>query len=248
LCSLFFDRAAAPGGGGGGGGAAPAPPPPPPRATAPLRLLQARPGGGEGGPGGRGEPRAFRVDYALACQELQLRTVSSVVSERYEPHASRLLRMLLERGLLDEKAIAERAMLEPKGARRLLFRMVADGLLTLQELPRRPDRNPQHTTFLFSAHWDRVLALLADHVCRGVFFMRVRHRMEAARLAAARRDGLAHYGAGGGAGAGGGLLSGAEGGASSEEGSVLRRMQAGVDKLEASILRCDESLFVLSEL
>ena len=127
-------------------------------------------------------------------------------------------------------------MLEPKGARRLLFRMVADGLLTLQELPRRPDRNPQHTTFLFCAHWDRVLALLADHVCRGVFFMRVRHRMEAGRLAAARRDGVAH-----GAGAGAEEEAGAGAG-------VLRRLQEGVDKLEASMLRCDETLFVLSEL
>jgi len=213
----------------------------------------------------RAEQRAFCADFALACGELQLRTVSSIVSERYEPHAARLLRMLLERGLMDEKAVAERSMLEPKSARRLLFRMVADGLLTLQELPRRPDRNPQHTVYLFGAHWDRVLALLAEHACRGIFFMRVRLRMEAARLAAARRDGLAALalahaeggeggaedGAGGAAAAaaaGWGGAGGAGAGAGEDAASALRRMEEGVEKLESSILRCDETLFVLSEL
>jgi DNA-directed RNA polymerase III subunit RPC3 len=183
--------------------------------------------------------RSFRLDYSLASEAVQLRTVESIVAERYDLHAARMVRMLLERGMLDEKAIADKALFEPKRARALLFRMVSDGLLTTQELSRRPnDHNPQHTIYLFNAHWDRLLAVLAESTCRAVLFMRVRERMERARLAAARRDGLA-------------LLTGLSAvgaGAAAREAALVSRMEEGVYKLEASIVRIDETLFVLAEL
>jgi hypothetical protein len=211
--------------------------------------------------------------------------------------------MLLEKGMLDEKYVSDKALLEPKTARMLLFKMVSDGILTSQELPRRPDRNPQHTIYLFNAHWDRVLALLADETCRSVLFLRIRLAMEKKRLETARKTGLKHMvmmstsqnsnsslaaSSSSSSSSSAAALSStskvpAKGGGGTSSSTIvidisdededededkddvvaverpaltvdeqaqalLQRMEEGVEKLETSILRIDETLFILSEL
>jgi hypothetical protein len=247
--------------------------------------------------------RTFSIMFSLATDAVQLRTVESILSERYSESSARIFRMLLEKGMLDEKYVSDKALLEPKTARMLLFKMVSDGILTSQELPRRPDRNPQHTIYLFNAHWDRVLALLADETCRSVLFLRIRLAMEKKRLETARKTGLKHMvmmstsqnsnsslaassSSSSSAAAAAALSSsskvpakGGGGGTSSstividisdededededevvaverpaltvdeQAQALLQRMEEGVEKLETSILRIDETLFILSEL
>lgn len=93
----------------------------------------------------------YEVDYLAGVNAMQLRTVESMIAEKYDGHGARIMRMLLERGMLDEKIIADCALIDAKTCRILLFKMVMDGFLTQQELPRRPDRHPQHTYYMFHA-------------------------------------------------------------------------------------------------
>jgi hypothetical protein len=240
--------------------------------------------------------RTFSIVFSLATDAVQLRTVESIIAERYNESSARIFRMLLEKGMLDEKYVSDKALLEPKTARMLLFKMVSDGLLTSQELPRRPDRNPQHTIYLFNAHWDRVLSVLADETCRSVLFLRIRLEMEKKRLEAAKKTGLKHLVTSHAlhkqkttTPGGGGVVSSSSGSNSSSNSisssgaviidllddddddavevmksspspsiarttvdeqadELLVRMEKGVTRLETSILRIAETLFILSEL
>ena len=99
-----------------------------------------------------GTAPGVRVSVRAAVAALQLRTVEVWTAERFaSPLAPRILRRILDHGLLEEKAISDLVLAEAKSVRMILFRLVAEGLLVVQEVPRRPDRNPQHTAYLFGA-------------------------------------------------------------------------------------------------
>lgn len=273
--------------------------------------------------------RQYCVTIAEATMAVQLRALQGLISARYDglivsgsaPAAqgagtgsgrvggdvehvtglevSRVLRLLLEMGQLDEKAVAENAMVEPKTARAVLFRLLTDGLLTTLEVPKRPDRAPQHTVFVFVAvsscvrvtasvllsilsfqsltfplslvlqSWDRILPVIADWCCGAILRMRVRARMEEERALQAERTGEVAPGPSitewddmvrvPPAPEGwkqGGAVSSARGTASSQakvqldEDTVdaIGRVRRGVQKLHASILRTEETFFLLGEL
>ena len=61
-----------------------------------------------------------------------------------------------QHGGLDEKSLAEQALVSAKEAKELLFRLVADGVVTVQEVPRRADRHPQFTFYVFQADFDHL--------------------------------------------------------------------------------------------
>ncbi len=97
------------------------------------------------------EPTGWRFHMRSAILSLQLRTIEVWVKDRFGPLAPRILRRVLDRGMLEEKMVADLVLAEAKGVRVLLWKMVGEGLLTMQEVPRRPDRNPQYTSYLFCA-------------------------------------------------------------------------------------------------
>jgi hypothetical protein len=73
------------------------------------------------------------------------------VQEKFDVNAARVVRLLLERGALDEKSISDLIMLPQKDARTAAFSLLASGVVSIQEVPRRPDHHPQFTFFLFEA-------------------------------------------------------------------------------------------------
>ncbi len=57
----------------------------------------------------------------------------------------------LQHGGLDEKGLAEQTLIPAKEAKELLFKLVTDGVVQVQEVPRRADRHPQFTFYVFMA-------------------------------------------------------------------------------------------------
>jgi len=245
--------------------------------------------------------RRYAVPYACASLAVQLRALQSLVEARYAPlvtagltatggagaggfgaapatkdsglEPSRVLRLLLERGQLDEKAVSDCAMLEPKVARAILFKLVGDGLVTLQEVPRRPDRAPQHTLFLFNATWGRIMPILAEWCAAALLRMRIRARMERHRIAVATasgelppaptrtewEDGMTSgrpersapppfVGAAGEAAAAAAAAAAGEAGEPSDGVAALERARAGLRKLYVTGLKVEETLFLFSDL
>lgn len=183
--------------------------------------------------------------------------VPSVVS--MGPLASRLLRLLLEKGgMLEEKQIADLLLIDQKTVKVILFRLFQDGLVSMVDVPKRPDRNPQTSLFLFEANWTKLLPLVTDLTHRSILNLRIRRRYEDHRakdalrsheelLNAIRADEQL-LGAEGALDASGQSLGASMQNASKASEDMKNRIAEGVKKLEASIIRCDESLLVFSDL
>ena len=100
------------------------------------------------------EEGKWRFHIRAALLALQLKTVEMWVSERFgggQPLAARILRTLLDKGMLEEKTVSDLVLADARAVRVFLWKMLGEGLLTTQEVPKRPDRNPQFTAVLFCA-------------------------------------------------------------------------------------------------
>lgn len=68
--------------------------------------------------------------------------MEGLVQERYGVATCRILRILIERGKLDESQVQKFAMLPPKDTREKLALLKTKGFVEIQEIPRSADRAP----------------------------------------------------------------------------------------------------------
>ena len=74
-----------------------------------------------------------------------LRLMASTVSSI----GLRLIRMMIDKGKLDEKLLQEVGLLAAKGMRQALAELQSKGYIELQEVPREPQRQPSRTMYLW---------------------------------------------------------------------------------------------------
>ena len=96
-----------------------------------------------------GEPESWSVPYTALSKHLRLIELEGVIQSRYKGHALRIVRILQDKGKLDEKTIANFGLMNPKLMRSTLTAMHAGGHLELQEVPRDTNRQPSRTIFLW---------------------------------------------------------------------------------------------------
>jgi DNA-directed RNA polymerase III subunit RPC3 len=93
----------------------------------------------------------YRID-ADKCISLGRRLVlMSMMRQKYGEVACRIWNMLLHEHQMEQKAIAEKAMVSNIEAREALYSMLKDGFLTLQDIPRNADRAPSRTVYTWRA-------------------------------------------------------------------------------------------------
>merc|ERR1712098_261945 len=80
---------------------------------------------------------------------LRDREILNLISARIGPTGMRLVRMLIDKGKLDEKLLQEMGLLSAKEMRQALAELQTLGLIELQEVPREPQRQPNRTIFLW---------------------------------------------------------------------------------------------------
>lgn len=71
--------------------------------------------------------------------------------------AARIIAMLLEKGHMEIKQISDTAMLKMKDARQLLYRMVTEGFLAMNEVQRGTERQPNRSIFLWYVNEDQLV-------------------------------------------------------------------------------------------
>ena len=124
-------------------------------------------------------------------------TIESVVRERFGNKCLRVFRLLLLKKTLEQKQVADQAMIPSKEAKELLYSLVAENYVTvqvgclelassmlkqgagraklslshpLQEIPKSGDYAPSRTFYLFSVNVPQVARLLLERcyqVCGG---------------------------------------------------------------------------------
>lgn len=93
----------------------------------------------------------YRID-AEKCMSLGRRlALMSILRQKYGQVACRIWNMLLHEQQMEQKLIAEKAMVSNIEAREALYAMLKDGFLTLQDIPRNADRAPSRTVYTWRA-------------------------------------------------------------------------------------------------
>ena len=99
------------------------------------------------------------------CDKEMYRLIGETVTE---PASLRIARMLADKGKLDEKAMSDVALLNPKEVRKCLASLQRVGVLELQEVPRDPQRQPKNTFFLYFYDPERVRKVLVEKLYKAM--------------------------------------------------------------------------------
>lgn len=94
----------------------------------------------------------WAINFPALTYRLRLVELENIISARYSIGALRVVRILQEKGKLDEKALAGFSLLNQKTLRGILTAMHEGGHLELQEIPRDTQRQPSRTMFFW--HFD----------------------------------------------------------------------------------------------
>jgi len=105
--------------------------------------------GAVGGGGGTGGGKKVAIEYENVGRRLRFKIFETFVRERWGELAIRVLRLLIDKGKMDEKQIAKIAMMSKKDVQPLLTKLASASLISLQEVPRGADRSAMRTIYLW---------------------------------------------------------------------------------------------------
>ncbi|KAI9475417.1 MAG: RNA polymerase III subunit RPC82-domain-containing protein [Benjaminiella poitrasii] len=91
----------------------------------------------------------FAVNFAKLRNTMKRKLVEGLVRERYGVATARILRILIERGKLDESQVQKLAMLPPKDTREKLALLKLKSFVEIQEVPKSADRAPSRCFHLW---------------------------------------------------------------------------------------------------
>lgn len=75
----------------------------------------------------------------------------AIIEKRFGPNAMRIWKMLYDEGQMEQKAISQDSMLGNTRPREILYAMLRNGFLSLQDIPKNADRAPSKTIYTWRA-------------------------------------------------------------------------------------------------
>ena len=94
-------------------------------------------------------PEKYVVVYSNLAVHLRNAEIFRIISSRFEKYAVRIIRLLLDKGKIDEKYLQEIVLMSAKELRQTLAKLQQAGFLELQEVPREAQRQPSRTMYLW---------------------------------------------------------------------------------------------------
>lgn len=110
----------------------------------------------------------WRVDFPALTATLVEAELDSTIQARYGKLALRVVRMLRQKGKLEEKQVASCAMMRIKDIRALLTDLQFRGVLEAQELPKDNARQPSRTLYLWFFDTFRVQQLILQQTYKAM--------------------------------------------------------------------------------
>jgi len=128
---------------------------------------------------GGGSSYAVHMDKSVqAVRQVQL---ESVVRQKFGISGRRVLRLLFIRGHLEQKQVSDFSMLPAKDTRELLYGMLKEGFVFMQEVPRTSDRAPSRTIFTWYVDFNKSFDVLGSEVLKTMRNVWMRRRFEMER-------------------------------------------------------------------
>jgi DNA-directed RNA polymerase III subunit RPC3 len=107
-------------------------------------------------------PDKYAIDYSDLSVHLRNAEVFRIISSRFDKYAVRIIRVLLDKGKIDEKHLQEIVLMSAKELRQTLAMLQQAGILELQEVPREAQRQPSRTMYLWFYDPDRARKMLIE--------------------------------------------------------------------------------------
>ena len=119
-------------------------------------------------PGTTFHPERWTVDFPTLSKNVIHDTLLQTITSRHGLSAARLVRLLHEKGKVDEKQLCSLSLLAQKTMRSALLPMHKAGMIGLQEVPRDSSRNPQRTNFLWFFDAERCKVKLLEETYKAM--------------------------------------------------------------------------------
>lgn len=124
----------------------------------------------------------WTVEFRHLARKLRHLELERIIEARYGDVALRVVRVLHDKGKLDEKRLQEISLLPFKDLRQVLASMQTGGFVDLQEVPRDALRQPSKTIFLWFYDPDRVGNSVLEDTYKAMSRCLQRLRFERSRL------------------------------------------------------------------
>ncbi|KAM8986200.1 DNA-directed RNA polymerase III subunit RPC3 isoform 2-T2 [Guaruba guarouba] len=190
----------------------------------------------------------FTVNLHKALASLATATLESIVEERFGSRCARIFRLLLRKKYLEQKQVEDFAMIPAKEAKDMLYRMLSENLVALQEIPKTPDHAPSRTFYLYTVNVPAAARMLLHRCYKSVANLMERRQYESRenkRLLEKSQRVEAILASLQATGAGDTQLQDIEEMITGPERQQLDTLKRNVNKLDASETQVDETIFVL---
>lgn len=124
----------------------------------------------------------YMVDTQHIMSQLRAQHALSIVSGTFEALGGRIFRLLLQHRRLEEKQVVELSTAPKQKVRSLLYAMLKRGFVSLQEVPKTPDRHPNRTFYLWGVPSEQVSRCLLESFCGTWANIRIRLSAETAKI------------------------------------------------------------------
>ena len=124
----------------------------------------------------------WTIDVNDAEQRLRDDEIMKMIKRRFGPMSLRIIRILIDRGKVDEKALQEIGLVNAKDLRRCLAQLHMHGFVDLQEVPREPQRQPARTIYLWFYDAERVRKRIVENLYKAMSRLLQRLKVERQRV------------------------------------------------------------------
>ncbi|KAK3644204.1 RNA polymerase III subunit C82 [Elasticomyces elasticus] len=108
------------------------------------------------------------IDFDDLMDGLIEAELDDTITAKFGKKSLRVVRMLRERGRLEEKQVASFAMMRVKDVRSVLTELQSEGLADAQELPKDNQRQPSRTTYLWYFDTQRAQSLILQQTYKAM--------------------------------------------------------------------------------
>uniref|UniRef100_A0A2K5EXK9 DNA-directed RNA polymerase III subunit RPC3 n=1 Tax=Aotus nancymaae TaxID=37293 RepID=A0A2K5EXK9_AOTNA len=200
------------------------------------------------------EGRLFDVGQGLssnlhkALASLATATLESVVQERFGSRCARIFRLVLQKKHLEQKQVEDFAMIPAKEAKDMLYKMLSENFISLQEIPKTPDHAPSRTFYLYTVNILSAARMLLHRCYKSIANLIERRQFETKenkRLLEKSQRVEAIIASMQATGAEEAQLQEIEEMITAPERQQLETLKRNVNKLDASEIQVDETIFLL---
>ncbi|MEE6491610.1 hypothetical protein FKM82_016293 [Ascaphus truei] len=190
----------------------------------------------------------FVINVHKAVASLATATLESIVQERFGSRCARIFRLLLRKRHLEQKQVEDFAMVPAKESKDMLYKMLSENLVTLQEIPKTPDHAPSRTFYLYAVNTLPSARMLLQRCYKTVANLIERRQYETkenTRLLEKSQRIEAILASMQATGAEEAQLQEIEEMITAPERQQLENLKRNVNKLDASEIQVDETIFIL---